>query len=159
MHILRTELGNFRQHGLLVVAVIEVGTVIKADTVEGRHQTQVHMVFHLLAAQREQLFNQIGPGDDGGAGIESEAVLCVYIGASTCHVQLFKNLNLVAFDAQANRRSQSTKAAADDDGATRLLRHFVDASLVSRLESVHAGSPWLGSATGTGNSGEEVSLR
>ena len=57
------------------------------------------MVFHFFAAQREQLFNQIGQSDDGGTGIKSEAVLFVHIGTTTGHVQFFENLNLVALDA------------------------------------------------------------
>ena len=99
LYILWAELGNFSQHGLLVIAVIEMGAVIETDAVERRHQTQVDMVFHFFAAQREQLFNQIGQCDDGGASIESEAVLFVNIGTTTGHVQFFKNLNLVALDA------------------------------------------------------------
>ena len=99
LHILWAELGNFCQHGLLVIAVIEMGAVVKTDAVERRHQTQVDMVLHLFAAQREQLFNQIGQCDDGGACIKGKAVLFVHIGATTRHVQFFKNLNLVALDA------------------------------------------------------------
>ena len=99
LHILWAELGNFCQHGLLVIAVIEMGAVVEADAVERRHQTQVDMVLHLFAAQREQLFNQIGQCDDGGACIKGKAVLFVHIGATTRHVQFFKNLNLVALDA------------------------------------------------------------
>jgi hypothetical protein len=47
-----------------------------------------------LAAQCEQLFNQMRQGDDGRAGIEGEAILFVHISTATGHVELFKHLHL-----------------------------------------------------------------
>ena len=117
LHIGRVEGGDLRQHGCVVVAVIKVRAVVKADAVEGGHQAQVDMVFHVFAAQGEQLFDQVRQGDDGRARVEGEAVLLVHISAAASHVELFEHLYLVALDAEPDGSGQATKASANDDGA------------------------------------------
>ena len=83
LHIIRAERGNLVEHGLVIIAVVKVRAVVKADAVERRHQAQVHMVLHALTAQGKQLFDQVRQGDDGGASVKGKAVLLVHIGAAT----------------------------------------------------------------------------
>ena len=126
LHIGGVEGGNLREHGRVVVAVIKVCAVVKANAVERRHQAQIDMVFHVFAAQGEQLFDEVRHGDDGRASVEGEAVLLVHISAAPCHVKLFKHLDLVALDAEPDGGGQATKAGANDDGAGPLVSALSD---------------------------------
>ena len=100
------------------------------------------MVFHLFAAQREQFFQILRHGDDGRTRIKSETVLLVHIGAATRHVQFFQHLHLIAFDAQADGCSQSTKATANDHGA-QALRVAEVGSFITRNKGIHTGLTFM----------------
>ena len=116
LHIFRTEFGNLIKHFFVVVAVIEMRTVVKANAIERRHQAQVDMVFHVFAAQRKKLGNKVRQGNDGWACIKGEAILLVHIGTTTWCVEFFKHLNAVAFHAQTNGCGQTTKSCTNHNG-------------------------------------------
>ena len=50
LDVVRIQTLNLIEHGLIVVAVVKVRAIVKADSVERRHQTQVNMVFHVATA-------------------------------------------------------------------------------------------------------------
>ena len=102
MHVFRTELGDLLEHLLIVVAVIKVRAIVKANAVERRHQAQVDMVFHLAATQGKKLSNEVRQGDDGRAGVEGKAILLMHISTATGGIELFQHLNAITFDAQTN---------------------------------------------------------
>ena len=75
------------------------------------------MVGHALAGQREQLFEAARGGDDGGAGVEGEALVLVDVGAAAGLVALFEERGRDAGRLQADGQRQAAEAAADDGGA------------------------------------------
>ena len=102
MYVFRTEFGDLLEHLLVVVAVVKVRAIVKANAVERRHQAQVDMVFHLAATQREKLGNEVRQSNDGGASVKGETILLVNIGAATWGIEFFQHLNAITFDAQTN---------------------------------------------------------
>jgi hypothetical protein len=112
----RVESRHLIPHAGGVAAVVEVRAVVEPNPVERVHGLERHVVAHLLTTQRPQFLQQVRGGDDGGAGIEGEAVLLPYVGAAANFVQLLQDRHAVALGTQAHGRGQATKAAADHDG-------------------------------------------
>ena len=73
------------------------------------------MVFHVFAAQCEQLLDQMWQGDDRRSRIKGEAVLLMHISPTTWGIKLFDHLHGIALDAQPYRGRQATEAGPNDD--------------------------------------------
>ena len=112
----RADAADLLAVGRGVVAVVEVRAVVEADAIERAHRHQRHVVGEAPAAQRPQLFQHEGRGDDGRAGVEGEAVLLPDTGAAAGLLELFQHRDAVALAAEPHRRGQAAEAAADDDG-------------------------------------------
>jgi hypothetical protein len=110
------EAGDFSTHGGPVTAVIEGFATVEADAVERGHRTQGDVVSQLTLAQGPEFFQQERRRDDGGTGIEGEAVLAVDPGPATGAVQFLQHRDPVATCAQSNGGGEPAEAAADDHG-------------------------------------------
>ena len=114
LNVLRTDTGDLVQHQLIVVAVIKMCPVVKANSIERGHQPQVDMVLHAPPAQREQLLDQVRQSDDCRASIEGKPVLLVDIGSTAGRIQLLKHLHTVALDTEPDGRSEPPEASTYD---------------------------------------------
>ena len=121
--VFRAEAPDFRAHAVDVAAVVKPRAVVKADAIEGLHGPQVHVVGQLASGQSPQLFEHEGGGDDGGAGVEGEAVLLVHVGAAAGGVKLFQQRHLPTLGGHAHGRSQAAKTAANDHRMRPAARH------------------------------------
>ena len=90
--------------------------VMEADVVEGIERLQRHVIGERGTGERPQLLEDEGGGDDGGAGIEGEAVLAEHRGAAARLLQLLEHADAVAPRAQPDRRGEPAQAAADHGG-------------------------------------------
>ena len=86
--------------------------VIKADQIEGVHRAQINILRKLAAGERPEFFQQIGRGDDGGAGVKSETILTKDISAPAWRIKLFKDCHTPTARTKPNSRRQATKARA-----------------------------------------------
>ena len=124
LYVFRTEFGNLLEHLLVVVAVVKVRTIVKANSVERRHQAQINMVFHLVATQRKKLGDEVRQSNDGRAGVKGETILLVNIGATTRRIQFLEHLNAITFDTQTNGGCQATKSCANHNGCRCTMVNF-----------------------------------
>ena len=92
---------------------------MEADVVEGIERLQRHVIRERGTGERPQLLEDEGGGDDGGAGIEGEAVLAEHRGAAARLLQLLEDRDAVAARAEPDRGGKPAKAAADDGGVGR----------------------------------------
>ena len=117
--VLRAKTCHLIAHACGVATVVKPGAIVKTDPVKRLHGAQVYVIGKLPSGQRPQLVEHEGCSDDGGAGVKRESVLSPDICPSARRVQFFEYLHAPAFAGQADSGSQSTKTAADDDGAWR----------------------------------------
>ena len=110
------EARDFGAHGRVIGGAREGGAVVEADLVEGVDTAQVDVVAHRAAAQRPEFLEQIGRGDDGGAGIEGEAVLTVGVCTPARRIELLEDRHAPSPRTQPHRARQPPEAGADDDG-------------------------------------------
>ena len=122
--IARAEARHLGDHLRLVTAVIEPAAIVEADPIERIHQAQVDIIGHALAAQRPEFFKQEGRGNDGGTGIEDEAVAAVHVGTATGRVQFLEHRDLITARGETDGRRQAAEATADDQ-SDRLERAFL----------------------------------
>ena len=98
--IRRIELGHLCAHLVDVAGVIEHPAIIEPDLVERVHRDKVDVVGQGFAAQRPQLFEQIGCGDDRRAKIEDVPVPFLDQRTTAGAVKPFQNRDLVAAGGQ-----------------------------------------------------------
>ena len=102
---------------LFVSDVVEAGAVVELDAVEGIYRDELEVVFTLAPDEFEEFVEQVGGGDDGGAGVEGEAVALEDRGATA---RLFVGLedgDVPAAGAETDGRSEPSEAGTNDDGA------------------------------------------
>ena len=102
---------------LLVVGVIEIGAVGPVEAVEGMDLHQLHVLRHVVPGQLPQLLQAGRIGDDGGAGVEGEAVALPVVAAAAGLVPPFHHGGLDAGGLQPDRQRQPAEARADHAGA------------------------------------------
>ena len=129
--VLGRDARDLRAGGIKIGAAGHHRAVVEADAVEGVHRPQLHVVRHAAAAQRPQLLEQIGRGDDGGAGIEGEAILPEDIGAAAGGVELLHDRHPPAARAEPHRGGETAEAGADHNGMGTRIAHRIE----------HVGSP------------------
>ncbi len=122
---------DLRAGGVEIGAAGHHRAVVEADAVEGIHRPQLHVVRHASAAQRPQFLEQIGRGDDGGAGIEGEAVLPEDIGTAAGRIELLHDRHAPAARAEPHRGGETAEAGADHHGMGTRIAHGIE----------HVGSP------------------
>ena len=88
---------------------------MELDVVEGVDGDDFDVVLDVAPGSGKELVEHEGGGDDGGSGVEGEAVLFVDVGASAEFVAGFEEFDLVAAGLQADGGAETAKAAADDD--------------------------------------------
>ncbi len=118
-NVCRVEAGDLCPHPLLVGAVAEHRTVIEADLVERIAWADIDVVVQVSAAHLPQVLEHVGRGDDGGTGIEGEAVLPVGVGAPSRPVQLVHHGDAVALGSQPCACCKPAYATADDHRVRR----------------------------------------
>jgi hypothetical protein len=121
-HVAGLEFADLAAHFGGVAGVIKLLTVGKPDPVERRHRPHVDGVRHALAAQRPQLLEEERRGDHGGPGVEGEPVLLVHVSSPAGGIELVQHGHAVAAGAEAHRRGEPAKAAADHDGMSLRAR-------------------------------------
>ena len=110
------EAGDLGAHGVGVAAVVEGGAVVEADAVERVDRAEFDVVGEGAAAQRPEFFEEDRRGDDGGAGVEGEAVLAEDGGAAAGFGEALEDGDAVAAGAEPDGGGEPAEAAADDDG-------------------------------------------
>ena len=95
-HVTGCQLGYLGAHRFSIAGVVKYHAIVKTDTVIRRHGPQVNIVGKAAVAQRPQFFQQKWRRYDGGASIESEAVLLVNVGSAARRIELFQYSRPVA---------------------------------------------------------------
>ena len=88
-------------------------SVIEADQIEGVHGAQINILRKLAPSERPEFFQQIGRGDDGGAGVKSETILTKNISAPAWRIKLFEDCHTPTTRTKPNGRGKPTKAGAN----------------------------------------------
>ena len=109
------ELGDFAEGFRFVGVVGEAATVVELDVVEGVDGDDFDVVFDVATGSGEEFIEHEGGGDDGGAGVEGEAILLVDVGATAELIAGFEELDLVAAGLEADGDAEAAETAADDD--------------------------------------------
>ena len=122
--VTRRDAADFLLHAGRVGAAAHHGAVVEAEVVEGVEGLQRHVVGELRTGKRPQLFEDEGSGDDGGPGIEGEAVLPEHAGAAARLVQFLEDTDAIAPRTQPDRSRKPAKAAADDGGVGPPVSHM-----------------------------------
>jgi len=117
LDIARLDARDLRAHLLEIGGVAKHVAVIEANFIERIQRPKGHIVFEPVAAVPPQVGKEVGRGDDGRPGVESESVALVDIGAATRRIEFFEDGDRIAAGSQAGRGRQTAEAAADDDGA------------------------------------------
>ncbi len=94
---------------------------MKPYAVKGFHGAKVDIARHGLATEGPEFFEQEGRRDDGGAGIEGEAVLLEDAGAATRGAQALEHRDPVPLHRQTNGSGEPTESAANDNSAWQAL--------------------------------------
>ena len=115
-----TSVGSKRATSARIASILadalKTAPIVETDLIERVDAAQVDVVGHAAAAQRPEFFEQVGRGDDGGTGVEGEAVLVVGVGAASRGIEAFEYGDAVAACAQAYGGGEAAEAGADDDG-------------------------------------------
>jgi hypothetical protein len=107
-------------HRGIVGHTIKMSAIVENDSIELIESAQIHIVGKLPSAQVPQLFEQEWGRNDRGAGVESEAVLPEDVRPPPRLIEALQHSDAIASRSEADRRSKSAKAAADND-RVRLL--------------------------------------
>ncbi len=75
----------------MVAGRVEMAAVEEAQAIERVHRHQLHVVGQVAAAGLPELLEDEGRGDDGGAGVEAEAILMDLAGAAADPFQPFQH--------------------------------------------------------------------
>ena len=121
LNVTRRQARHLGAHKLRVARVIEGLAIVEAQAKERLHGAQIDIVGKAPAAQRPQLFEEEGGGDNGRTGIEGEPVLAEHVGAPARGVEFFDNGNPIPLHRQANRGGQTAQSTADDQRRGRLI--------------------------------------
>ena len=122
--IIGGDAGDFAAQGGLVVRVIEIRPVGPVEPVEGRDRHQLDVLGHLLPGQRPQFAQAIGIGDDGGAGIEREALALPHVGAAAHFFAGFDQGRGDACALQADGEGEAAETGADNAGLLHVFLLF-----------------------------------
>ena len=120
----RRELPDLGPHRRRVARVVEHGAVVKTDPVEGRHRDELHVIRELLPAELPELLEEEGRGDDGGPGVEREALLAEDARPAARLVVPLEDGDVVAPGAEPDGGGEPAEATADDDRVRLLRRAF-----------------------------------
>ena len=96
-----------------VVRMIEAGAIGPVEPVEGADRHQRHVAIDRSSRKPPQFLKAIRIGDDGGAGIEGEAVTQPEIGAAAWLVARLAHGRRDAGRLQPDRQRQTAEARAD----------------------------------------------
>ncbi len=127
-HVTWRDASHFAAHGFRIGAAGDGLAIVEAQCVERRERAQIDVVGHLAAAQRPEFFQQEWRSDDGGAGVEREAVLAEDVCPAAGGVEFLQYGYLVTAGAEADRRRQTAEPASDDDRVGPGLRNWVSGS-------------------------------
>ncbi len=105
---------DLRVGALGIVGVVEAVTALPAQTIKRIHGQQLDVITDLPTGQREQRLEAVRRSDDGGPGVESEALVPVDVGAAARKIPLLDQQRRNARRLQANGQGQPPEAAADD---------------------------------------------
>ena len=120
LEISRRELLDLRLHRRGITRVVERLPVVEPDPVKRRDGTEIDVIRHPLAAQRPELLEEEGGGDDRWPRVEGEATILPDARAPAWPVVAFEQRDLPAARPQTNRGGETAEATADDDGSTGL---------------------------------------
>ena len=149
-HVAGAEPRHLGAHRRRVGRAVEGGAVREAQPVEGRQGHQLDVVREAPAAERPKLLEQEGRGDDGGAGVEGEAVLPVDARPPARRMEPLQHRHPVAARAEPHRRGEAAEAAADHHGMGPPIRRHrcrADARRRRRIECQRSHTPCIVSQT------------
>ncbi len=113
-HVTGRQPAHLGAHPRGIAAAGEDRAVVEADRIEGIERAQLHIVGELASRERPQFLEKERRGDDGGAGIEGEAILPEHTGAPAGLLELFEHRDAIALGAKPDGGGQPAQTAADD---------------------------------------------
>ena len=131
--IIGRELGDLGTHRRRITGVVEHFAVGETDAIERADRTQFDIVGQSPPAQFPQLLEQERRGDDGRAGVESEAVLPIDVGAASGRIELLQHRDAISACAKPHRCRQPAETAADDDGVRTGLDRYRRPELIGSI--------------------------
>lgn len=114
-HVRGAEAGDLGEHRRLVGPEVEGGAVVVEHAVVRVEGHERDVVGEPLAGQREELLEEVRGGEDGGAGVEAEAVEDPLGGAAPELVPPLQHRDVVARAGEPDGRGEAAASAAHHD--------------------------------------------
>jgi hypothetical protein len=96
---------------------------MELNPVERIHRQELDVLLEPLAEQREQLVEQVRRRDDGGTGVEGEAVLPEDARSAARLVECFAERHAISQRSQPESGGDAAESRTDDDGVRAAARH------------------------------------